>query len=520
MHSNDYLVMYGGRVSFKGIVLFILLGFFTHLSVNASETELFRLDNKLRNLHTNFQKDFLLSAFKSGLDKKLVLPTEQRELLIEQLGKYKVIFDELEVIASQKTIIAGSTQVEIQDALTAKIILHAHGSKLFSEVLNFPGAVGVISEHKMLNSLPVDYIHGLMMDVAKGSMRKIRSGGRRGFLGIRNPSLSDLLSYPRPFSFWLGQFYSKKSVYLIHELLENYVSSQKSFYKKKNKLLKNRILTKYLYKIKAGSLAWLGHFSLKPKNLMGSAYLRKMEKLMSPGDIAVVNQDGRLSNLVFNGTWSHGLMYLGPFQKMKELYQKDNETNLVFKAKCEDQGMNCSDFISYMTSKFKLGFGNYIKKSGQKDEYTVIESLAPGVILSSTKEALSLNRVAAFSPLLSLKDKALAIEIAFSNLGKPYDYNFDNRTYGRLVCTELILYSYMPDSRVDKKGLDWFQSVVAGTPAMYGYDVVETFFEKRPSKRKLKFLFYFESPRKGNGVTEMGLDGLKETVDPDFSLLD
>jgi hypothetical protein len=78
----------------------------------------------------------------------------------------------------------------------------------------------------------------------------------------------------------------------------------------------------------------------------------------------------------------------------------------------------------------------------------------------------------------------------------------------------------MPDSRVGKKGLDWFQSVVAGTPAMYGYDVVESYFETNPSKRKLKFLFYFESPRKGNGVTEMGLDGLLGTVDPDLSLLD
>ena len=474
----------GGRVSFKGIVLFILLGFFTHLSVNASETILFGLDNELRSLHTNFQKDFIISAFQSGLDKKLVLPTEQREKLIAQLAKYKVVFDKLEKVAHQKNIVAGSTNAEVQEALTAKIILHAHGSKLFSEVLNFPGAVGVISEHKSLSSLPVDYIHALMMDVAKGSMRKIKRGGRRGFLDRRNPSMAELLGNPKSFSFWLKQFHSKKSVYLIHELLENYVSSQKSFYKKKNELLKNRILTKYLYKVKAGSLAWLGRFSLPAKNLIGPDYLRKMEGHMTPGDIAVVNQDGRLSNLVFNGTWSHGLMYLGPFQKMKEIYQKDNETNLVFKAKCENHKMNCSDFISFMTIKFKEGFGRYIKKSGDKDEYTVIESLAPGVILSSTKKALSLNRVAAFSPLLSLKDKALAIEIAFSNLGKPYDYNFDNRTYGRLVCTELILYSYMPDSRVGKKGLDWFQSVVAGTPAMYGYDVVESYFETNPSKRK------------------------------------
>lgn len=507
-------------MKFKGLVLFILLGFFTHLSVNASEVELLKLDGELRTLHTRFQKDFLNKALRENLDKKLVLTTEYRDLLIEQLGNYKKVFDDLEKIASSKTIYGGSTKKEVQEALTAKIILHAHGSKLFTEVLSIPGAVGVISEHKKLGSLPVDYIHDLMMDVAKGSMRKIRRRRRDGFLGLRDPNIAELLGHPQAFSFWLKNFSSKKSVYLIHELLENYVSTQRKFYKKKKELLKSRILTKYLYKVKAGSLAWLGHFALKGKNLMGEEYLRKMEGLMAPGDIAVVNQDGRLSNLVFNGTWSHGLMYLGPFKALTELYEKDEETNNTFSKKCLLEGLKCNDFISYMLVKYPVGFGQYVSKAGQKDEYTVIESMAPGVILSSSKEALSLNRVAAFSPLLSLKDKALAIEIAFSNFGKPYDYNFDNRTYGRLVCTELLLYSYMPDSRVDKEGLNWFQSVVAGTPAMYGYDVVETFFETKESERKLKFLFYFESPRDGHGVTEMGLEGLAGTVKPDLSLLD
>ncbi|MFT6070484.1 MAG: hypothetical protein ACJAT2_003557 [Bacteriovoracaceae bacterium] len=505
---------------FKGIVLFILLGFFTHLSVNASETKLIKLDNELRTLHSRFQKDFLNPAFQNELEKKLVLSIEHRDQLIEHLSAYKKVFDELDTMAKDKTIIAGSTKTEIQEALTAKIILHTHGAKLFSEVLSFPGAVGVISEHKSLGSLPVDYIHGLMMDVAKGSMRKVRRQGRNGFLGMRNPRISELLNHPRAFSFWLKNFESKKSVYLIHELLDNYVSFQKSFYQKKKALLKNRILTKYLYKVKASSLAWLGHFALPAKNVMGPKYLKKMEDHMTPGDIAVVNQDGRLSNLVFNGTWSHGLMYLGPFNQMKELYSKEGETNLLYNQKCERLGMNCFDFISYMLEKFPKGFKKYAEKAGQVDEYTVIESMAPGVILSSTKDALALNRVAAFSPLLSRKDKALAIEEAFSNLGKPYDYNFDNRTYGRLVCTELILYSYMPDSRVNKEGLDWFQSVVAGTPAMYGYDLVETFFETRPVNRKLRFLFYFESPRSGDGVTEMDLAGLRGTVEPDLSLLD
>lgn len=507
-------------MSFKGIVLFILLGFFTHLSVNASEANLFKLDSELRTLHTRFQKDFLAPAFQSELEKKLVLPIEHRDQLIEHLGNYKKVFDELERMTQGKVIIAGSTKLEIQEALTAKIILHAHGAKLFSEVLNFPGAVGVISEHKNLGSIPVDYIHRLMMAVAKGSTRKVRRQGRNGFLGMRNPRISELLNHPRPFSFWLKNFKSKKSAFLIHELLENYISSQQSFYQKKNALLKNRILTKYLYKVKAGSLAWLGRFALPAKNVLGPKYLKKMEEHMGPGDIAVVNQDGRLTNLVFNGTWSHGLMYLGPFEKMKEIYSKDDETNLVFNTKCERQGMNCFDFISYMIERFPKGFKKYVEKAGQKDEYTVIESLAPGVILSSTKKALSLNRVAAFTPLLSRKDRALAIEEAFSNFGKPYDYNFDNRTYGRLVCTELILYSYMADSRVNKEGLDWFQSVVAGTPAMYGYDLVESFFETKPEKRKLKFLFYFESPRKGEGVTELDLSGLRGTVEPDLSLLD
>ncbi len=502
------------------VILFILASFFFHLSVNASTAKsMLDLDSELRGLNARFVRDFVIPAQKKSLKERLTLTRKERDSLIEALGKYKIIFDELKKNAGSDFFRMGSTRKSVHKRVVARILLNTHGAKLFSEVLAYPAALGVINEHVTVGNLPPDYLHEFIMKIARGSHQKVRQGNQNSFSKIVRPRMSDFLSYPKEFSYWVSKFdLPKEYKFLVPVLMEEYVGSLKEFGVRQRQLMNYRIFTKYLYKIKVSTLRWLSKLQLPDKNTFNKEYLDKMEAQLMPGDIGVINQDGRLSNLVFTGTWSHGLLYLGPYSQMEEIFSVDEATNQLYKTKCLSLKLGCSDFISYMLKTFPVAFKKYKESSKTKDELTIIESVSYGVQLSTTKEGLSFNRAATFRPLLDLKDKAMAIEEAFNNYGKPYDFNFDSRTYGRLVCTELVFYAYSPDERIGKDGLDWFMTIVGGAPAMYGYDVVETYFELPVEKRRLEFLFYYESPRNGDGsVTQMSEEDLRGTVEPDMN---
>lgn len=500
-----------------GIVLFILLSFFFHLSVNAADTDLLKIDRELRTLNTRIVRDFIAPAQKSNQAQKLVLQKAERKAMIELLGKYKLLFDQLESKNKSRRFVLGSSKKSMHDRVLAKIMLQTHGAKLFSEILSFPALLGIIAEHKKIGELPVDYVHSLIMKVARNTHKSLKRGRRMGFVNLAKPTMADFLSYPKEFSFWIK--HSKLATehkYLMDQLMDEYVNTVKSFSRKKRSLIKNRLFTKYLYSMKAKALTWLGDIALEDKNVLGKEYLDEMEGQLRPGDIGIINQDGRLSNLVFTGMWSHGLLYIGRYDQMEEMFEVDKETNKIYEDKCLDLKMKCTNYLSFMNERFPDSFKKYKESFGTEKEITVIEANSEGVGLSTTKYALAFNRVTAFRPKLAKKNIAMAIEEAFNNYGKPYDFNFDNRTYGRIVCTELIMYSYMPDPSVGKDGLDWFMSVIGGNPAMYGYDVVETYFEVPQSRRKLDFLFYYESPREGNFVKKMSVEDLRKTVKPDM----
>src|SRR5690606_20631518 len=232
------------------------------------------------------------------------------------------------------------------------------------------------------------------------------------------------------------------------------------------------------------------------------------QERLDPGDIMVVNQDGRLSNVVFTGTWSHGILYVGTQNQMTEFFKDDSETNDYYAKKCFDAQLSCVDFESYLQNKYPSQTREYFDSRSDVHPRLLIEAIDKGVISNSFETMKQVNRVAAFAPKLSKLERARAIEIAFSNMGKPYDYNFDARTYDRLVCTELIMYAYLPDPATQRKGLNFVLSVVKGIPAMYAYNIVEAFF----TRGELELKAYWESHRSDKKLEERSAEQLEETI--------
>jgi hypothetical protein len=81
----------------------------------------------------------------------------------------------------------------------------------------------------------------------------------------------------------------------------------------------------------------------------------------------------------------------------------------------------------------------------------VIEALSPGVSLTSLDYSATCDSLAILRPRLSIADRAAAVVRAMRYFGRPYDYAFDFGSDQSLVCTELIVKAYLPDST--KKGL-------------------------------------------------------------------
>lgn len=233
------------------------------------------------------------------------------------------------------------------------------------------------------------------------------------------------------------------------------------------------------YNIKEFILKSFSYVALPMKHRIQEKELKRVsEAEFLPGDIGAIQRYGKLSNLVFKGNWTHGLLYIGKHSKFKEYFSNDLETTQVYAQKCMDLNLECYDFMSYMNTQFSDYMEDYRESEEKGRPFVTIEGLKPGVVFMELGPSMAWDNLVIIRPNLSVKDKALALERAFASLGKKYDYSFDGNSYSRFVCTELIQYAYEANPFENKKGIEWDVNMVMGKPAMYGFDLVQTYINQ------------------------------------------
>lgn len=175
-------------------------------------------------------------------------------------------------------------------------------------------------------------------------------------------------------------------------------------------------LDKGTFEVSRGFGTLVGLVELREGKLYGQPHwTRYVQARLQPGDILLEKTPFRLTDRFIPGHFGHAALYVGGDAELRG-----------------------------------LGLGRHEMIRGHREEIadggTIIEALRTGTQLSSLEEFLNVDDLAILRPKPSDvpdADVHRAIDLAFSHLGKAYDFNFDTNTWDSIVCSELIFQSYV-----------------------------------------------------------------------------
>ena len=155
---------------------------------------------------------------------------------------------------------------------------------------------------------------------------------------------------------------------------------------------------------------------------------------------------------------------IGNYKKQVKMYSNkihlSYSDNGVFESKMQIAGdmivFNMHSNIFAFEEKHWIWENEYVKKHADeiesdegaesKNGHQIIEALRSGVKLSTLDEFMNIDDFAILRPVFKddvnnvLKKEALVM--AFRQLGKKYDFNFDVNTTDKIVCSELAYVSF------------------------------------------------------------------------------
>ncbi len=145
--------------------------------------------------------------------------------------------------------------------------------------------------------------------------------------------------------------------------------------------------------------------------------LSELRSNMKSGDILLEKTPFRLTDKLIPGYWGHAAVWVGTEAELKELGIWDNP------------------IVARHHSMIRKG-------------RMVVEALRSGVEMNTLEHFLNIDSVGVLRRVEQTpKDRASIVIQALRQVGKPYDFNFDVESKGRVYCSKLVYLSY--------SGIDW-----------------------------------------------------------------
>ena len=168
----------------------------------------------------------------------------------------------------------------------------------------------------------------------------------------------------------------------------------------------------------------LGLYESRKGKLYGDEEaLKNIQAVLQPLDILLEKTPFRLTDKLIPGHFGHVAIWTGT---KAELIDLDLWDDLHIKPLAEEIGSPTN--------------------SDSKDEHQIIEALRSGVQLSTLEHFMNIDDFAILRPIFKEgNEDALtkeALIMAFRQLGKKYDFNFDVNTTDKIVCSELAYVSF------------------------------------------------------------------------------
>ncbi|MBI9035041.1 MAG: hypothetical protein JEZ03_11280 [Bacteroidales bacterium] len=192
-----------------------------------------------------------------------------------------------------------------------------------------------------------------------------------------------------------------------------------------------------VYPFKSKFYTWAGDTRVieSDENCMSEEQLEFLRKHIKPGDILINRSNYYVSNIGIPGFWTHAGFYVGTEQERKCYLNSDKGSrNWV-----NSMGEYAGDINQLLKDQISE---KYLLKMDSDSNYSVIESVSEGVVLSTFEHGAGKDGIAVLRPLLPKKEMTKAILKAYSYLDTNYDFNFDFSNDSTLACTELVYLVY------------------------------------------------------------------------------
>ncbi len=152
-------------------------------------------------------------------------------------------------------------------------------------------------------------------------------------------------------------------------------------------------------------------------------FLADFSAQLKPGDVLLEKTPFALTDKTIPGHFGHAALYIGTYEQLRDL------------------GALNEPFVKRHLDEIKEG-------------KVILEALREGVVLNSVEHFMNIDDVATLRPSrLSSDEIRGSLDLALSNYGKKYDFDFNVNTTETIVCSELVYVAYPQIDFMTKKVL-------------------------------------------------------------------
>ena len=204
------------------------------------------------------------------------------------------------------------------------------------------------------------------------------------------------------------------------------------------------------FPVQAGVSEWMGDTKVHRQgaSLISPAQVAEVAPQLLPGDILLERREWYLSNIGLPGYWPHAALYVGTPEERREYFAGDPDVTRWL----ADNGGG-KDVDALLRKLYSKQYAKHLKPDRAGHINSVIEAISEGVSHTSLEHSAGCDSLAVLRPRVTKVQRAQAIRMAFHYAGRPYDFDFDNRTDAALVCTELVAKAY--EGTADVPGIEF-----------------------------------------------------------------